>query len=233
MKAFHNDDKVKTKYIDRMKAHMAADELIRGTGFQDGRGCAVGCTLDKYEHKDYETELGIPEWLAHIEDSFFENMPEAGAMKWPLRFLESVNVGSDLRKIKAPFMIYILTQAIENFDHEKYPRVKTAIDTVIKLWETDPEWRDGAAWAAARSATEAAAESAAQSAADSAAEAAARAARSAESAAQAAAWSAAQSAAEAARAAADSAAWAATQSTRSAAYVKYSENLLELMRECH
>lgn len=31
MKAFHNDPKVKAKYVARVRAHQEADRLIRGT----------------------------------------------------------------------------------------------------------------------------------------------------------------------------------------------------------
>lgn len=27
-----------------------ADNIIRGTGWEDGKGCAIGCTLEKYDH---------------------------------------------------------------------------------------------------------------------------------------------------------------------------------------
>jgi hypothetical protein len=46
---FHGDQGIKDKYVDRVKAHKAADEIIQGTGFDSktNRGCAVGCTLDE------------------------------------------------------------------------------------------------------------------------------------------------------------------------------------------
>jgi hypothetical protein len=214
MKAFHNDKEIKKKYLARVKAHQKADEIIKGQYWKKGKGCAVGCTIHNSDHKAYETELGVPEWLARVEDTFFENLPNEKAMLWPAQFLEAINVGADLNKIKAPFMIYILEQALENFDHEKYPDVVTAIEHVSDLWTIDPEQTDDEAWSAARSAAWSAptAESTAWSAAESAA------------------WSAARSAAESA---AESAAWSAARSTaRPAAFIKYSEVLLELMRSC-
>jgi hypothetical protein len=50
MKAFHNDQAIKDKYIARVEAHIKADNLIRGTGWYGGKGCAVGCTLEAYDH---------------------------------------------------------------------------------------------------------------------------------------------------------------------------------------
>ena len=60
MKSFHGDVKVKVKYINRVKAHQLADNLIKGQGWENGKGCAVGCTLEAYDHSRYEVELGIP-----------------------------------------------------------------------------------------------------------------------------------------------------------------------------
>jgi hypothetical protein len=69
MLSFHNDQAVKDKYVNRVIAHQKADNLIRGTGWNNGKGCAVGCTLESYDHSQYPIELGIPEWLAKLEDT--------------------------------------------------------------------------------------------------------------------------------------------------------------------
>lgn len=64
MQAFHNDKKVRTKFLKRIRAHAKADEFIKGTYWEGGKGCAVGCTIHGSNHKGYETELGIPQWVA-------------------------------------------------------------------------------------------------------------------------------------------------------------------------
>ena len=56
MRAFHGDPKVKTKYLKRVRAHRAADQIIHGTYWEDGKGCAVGCTIHSSDHAAYETE---------------------------------------------------------------------------------------------------------------------------------------------------------------------------------
>ena len=93
METFHGDKKIKAKYLKRLKAHAKADEIIQGTGWKDEKGCAVGCTLENYEHKQYEVELGIPEWLAYLEDRIFEGLQKEDAMKFPVQFLSAVPVG--------------------------------------------------------------------------------------------------------------------------------------------
>jgi hypothetical protein len=219
MKAFLNDPKVKTKYLKRVRAHFKADEIIKGKYWQGGKGCAVGCTIHSDQHKNYETELGIPEWLAMLEDKIFEGLPNERAKIWPGEFLRAVKVGVNLNNIEADVHIFLLEEKLNNFDNNKYPDVVKSIKDIIDLYKMgnlNPSAAWSAAWSAARFAAESAAWSAAWSAARSAAE----------SAAWSAAWSAARSVAE-------SAAWSAARSAaESAAYVKFADKLLELLRNC-
>jgi len=220
LRAFHGEPALKIDRIARVDAHIAADELVRGATGDDGKGCAVWCTLDAYDHSRYPIELGIPEWLARVEDVLFEGMSVKKSKTWPRDFLMACGVGMDLDRVKAPFMVVVLKSTLTNFDHAKFPQVVAAVQGSIVLWERDDigseDW--GSAGSAARSAGSAAG-SAAWSAAESAESAAWSAAWSAESAA----WSAAESAVwsagsagSAARSAAESAVWSAG-SARSAA----------------
>ena len=45
MLAFHNDPSIKAEYLSRVAEHAAADQIIHGTYWMDGKGCAVGCTI--------------------------------------------------------------------------------------------------------------------------------------------------------------------------------------------
>ena len=87
MEAFNGKQEVKDKYVARVKAHAAADEIIKGSYWERGKGCAVGCTVHSNSHKAYEEELGIPMVLARLEDRIFEGMSNDKAMKFPLKFL--------------------------------------------------------------------------------------------------------------------------------------------------
>jgi len=141
MLAYHNDPAVKEKYLTLVREHMRADEIVRGVGYQPGteespaKMCAVGCTLDAYDHSRYPIELGLPEWLARVEDKLFEGMSEEKAIAFPLDFLEAIKIGADIKKAKAPFLIMVLRSALTSFDHEKFPAVKYAIDGSIALWQ--------------------------------------------------------------------------------------------------
>src|ERR1700689_4545505 len=96
MLAFHNHPAVKAKYLNRVLAHAAADEIIHGTYWDSGKGCAVGCTVHSASHKAFETEMGIPLMLARLEDRLFEGMANGKAKQFPVHFLEAIQPGSDL-----------------------------------------------------------------------------------------------------------------------------------------
>ncbi len=177
------------------------------------KGCAVGCSIHSlniqlkknYEtnnHKVYETALGIPEWLARLEDTIFEGLTVEESKLWPERFAKAIPVGVNLEPVKWKFCSYLLKDNIDrvltlNISDDLKKQVVDAIRQVlvvhqeaIKTGEFSESAARSAAWSAARSA----------------------------------AWSAAWSAAESA---AESAAWSAT---RSATYTKYAKELLRLLK---
>ncbi len=159
--AFHNDPTIKLDRIARVEAHIAADNLLKGATGNGGKGCAVWCTLDAYDHGRYPIEMGIPKWLARVEDTLFEGMSINKSRTWPKDFLIGINTGADLEKARGPFLIAVLNCAKASFDHAKFPDVVAALDRSIALWQrTDvgsAEWQHeagaasraaGAAWAA-------------------------------------------------------------------------------------
>jgi len=145
--AYHGLETKKKKYIERMKAHIVADELIKGVGWANGKGCAVGCTLNKYNHSAYETELGLPEWLARTEDALFEGLPNKEAMRFPLRFLQAIQVGKDYTMLWHEWAIFIWKDILPKKHHSKEVlNIVKLHQRVIKGYEvTQKEW-DAAAW---------------------------------------------------------------------------------------
>jgi len=100
MLSYHADVEVKKKYQERFEAHRIADQVIQGQGFVKGRGCFVGCTLDRYDHSRFPIELGWPEWLARLADSIFEGLPKALAPQFGSDLLAAVPVGVNLEKVR-------------------------------------------------------------------------------------------------------------------------------------
>src|SRR5579863_1438147 len=172
--SYHNDPAVKLKYQARFAAHRAADEVIQGAGFRNGRGCFVGCTLDAYDHARFPIELGWPEWLARLADAIFEGLPRAEAPQFGADLLEAVPVGKDLGPVRWQLAIarYERQLAALATNAEPYAaEVRAALTGMITYCqaqlggiatEIQRSAAESAAWSAARSAWSA--ESAARSA---------------------------------------------------------------------
>lgn len=118
--SFHGKQEIKDKYIKRIEAHMFADEIIQGTGFDEktNKGCAIGCTLDNYDHFSFETELGIPAILAILEDKLFEGLTVTDSKRFPLDVLTAIPVGVNLEMIYPKIYHFQLT-------NEKWGIIKT------------------------------------------------------------------------------------------------------------
>lgn len=107
--AFHNDPAIRTTYMERVRAHAAADQIVQGYGYwMDGKGCAVGCTLHSDDHFAGEDELGVPAVVFFLEDAIFEALPKELARSWPLRFLEAIPLGADLSGVTDQFLAWMM-----------------------------------------------------------------------------------------------------------------------------
>jgi len=137
MIAYHGDPKVKWDLLDQLTAHAKADEIVRGYGYwQDGKGCAVGCTIHSANHKEYETKLGIPQVIARLEDLIFEGLPSVRARVWPIQFAAAIRPGADLSRVVWHFLHWILTDSSVNpgIDHPLVRDVvKRCADLLVPL----------------------------------------------------------------------------------------------------
>lgn len=229
MLSFHNDATIKAKYIARVEAHRIADEIVQGEGFKRNgkvRACAIGCTLDAYDHSRYPVELGLPEWFAHLEDRIHENVPLERAKLWPGQVLDAIPIGVNIELVKDQLAILRLERLLPALIANKEPYAReceNALRGVIAFLQQrlGGEFANDAAYSAAYSTAYSAAEAA-------------------YSTAYSAAYSA-RSAAYSARSAADSAVDSAYSAARSAysAYSAYSaawqleaDTLLMLLRQC-
>src|SRR5277367_2115598 len=112
LKAFHGKQEIKDLYVARVQAHYLADEIVKGTYWENGKGCGVGCTVHSSNHMAYEEELGIPIQLAYLEDGIFESLPNGHARDFPLRFISAPRVGADLSFVVNHFLIWLLTDSV-------------------------------------------------------------------------------------------------------------------------
>jgi hypothetical protein len=138
MQAFHNDPAMKAFYLARVRAHRRADELIHGTYWARGKGCAVGCTIHGCDHRAYEHELGIPRILGHLEDGIFEGLPHPDDQAWPETFLDAIPVGSDLAGIWPRFASALFTDPahgiLRSVQGPRHTRQKHVIEESIAFY---------------------------------------------------------------------------------------------------
>jgi hypothetical protein len=213
--------------------HFDADMLVKGTygeGAKNFRGCSVGCFAHEVNpkkqipgsniHKFVADHYGYPEWLALLQDTVFEglpNGPKGENSKW------HVQLAQTLAALPVEFdwtaALHRVHAAILRISYVTAGTAQEAVKAVLDLHERAGrgEVVGDELWSAARSAAWSAASSAAWSAASSAAWSAARSA----------AWSAASSAADAASIAASSAA----RSAADAAFLELRDAILAALPE--
>jgi len=134
MLAYHSDATIKSNILTQLQAHHDADEIIQGRHWEDGKGCAVGCTIYSDEHAEYERLFGIPAGLARLEDTIFESLPNSDAMGWPLRFMNAIAPGADLALVEPKFIRWVLDSIIlPNADADGV--VKAAIRGTIEVFD--------------------------------------------------------------------------------------------------
>lgn len=134
MLSFHGDPAIKEKYLARVAAHRAADSLVQGLPWSGTKGCAIGCTLEAYDHSRYPIELGVPMELARLEDSIFEGLKPEEAQQWPERFLSAIEVGRDLSMVWPKFAVWMLRDLEAKFS-ARAPKSAKACGDVAALYD--------------------------------------------------------------------------------------------------
>lgn len=152
--AYHGREADKLNILSQLTKHRDADELVKGKYWENGKGCAVGCTIYSGNHAEYEHRFGIPQMLAQLEDCIFEGLPNERAKEWPIVFMSAIRPGADLSRVGWQFLHWLLTDETVN-PGINHPLVKDAVrqcaDVLIPL--TKGERIDqSAAWSAAASA---------------------------------------------------------------------------------
>lgn len=123
MLAYLGDPTLKTFLLQELHRHRKADEIVKGHYWENGKGCAVGCTLesiaarngkwkagiDHTNHALYESELGIPSQLAHLQDAIFEGLPNPDYLAWPEQFAKAIMPGANLIGVWPKFVVALLT----------------------------------------------------------------------------------------------------------------------------
>ena len=128
MLSYHNDENLKKLIVCEMRKHQEQDQFVKNTYGREEygkfNGCAVGCAIDSInialgkryrscDHKVFEEALGIPEFLAHLQDSFFERLPIGENSQFAVDFLEAIPVGVNLESVKYKFCSFLMSECLE------------------------------------------------------------------------------------------------------------------------
>jgi len=167
LQAFNNDKEFKDQMIAAAISHREKDEYIAGCyAKMNGsfKGCSVGCSLfdvkgikgvevgEEYnDHQLLAKELGIPEFICHLQDSIFEGLPDSERFKWTERLFNSIPLGVDLTPVLPRLLLKTLDRLPKTDNQDVEDAIKGVKNVLISWAETgiaDVE----AAWAAAYSA---------------------------------------------------------------------------------
>lgn len=139
----------KATFLAELAEHAAQDRIVQGYYWENGRGCAVGCSLHSVQqrlglhsisyrdHGLFEKYLGIPRILACLEDRIFEGLPADQARLWPQRFAEAVRPGADLSGVWNRFAPWLLREIALPATKPEHTRQRAAIIAVAEGYETD------------------------------------------------------------------------------------------------
>lgn len=158
--SFHGSQEIKDKYMGRVRRHREQDELVQGIYWDGKQGCAVGCALEVDDiqvgdvHDEYERQLGIPVWLARLQDRLFERALPREAMEWPERLLHIIPVGADrawfdrVRYFYHAFCLRLLVSHVAPLDDAlRWPEGVDVLRRMLEQFErrlgpSDSEWTE-------------------------------------------------------------------------------------------
>lgn len=148
MKSFNQE--LKSALVAEIRKHREQDQVIQGNyGYlEEGKfsGCAVGCAIDSLfkvhghdtpyylcsEHGIYERELGLPRILAELQDVIHEGLSDESFPTWPERFMEAVPTETDLSKVWAKFIIWLVGDFLAEKQRVVTEQSRQGIDNLLR-----------------------------------------------------------------------------------------------------
>ena len=170
--AFHNDATLAAQVRAQVDAHTAADEIIQGKYWENGKGCFIGCIAHGNNPSIVEAMTGFPLILTKIAESIFEGLPASKAKRFPQQVINAPRIGADLSLVAWKFLHCIVTDAVTKFADEKTQKACEPAVSILLEKSMGKIITADAAVDAARAAAYAAARAAARAAVDAAADAA-------------------------------------------------------------
>lgn len=113
--AFHNDPALAAMVRAQVDAHTAADEIVQGVYWEDGKGCFIGCLAHSSSDDKVQELTGFPLMLTRIAESIFEGLDNAAAKAFPQAVIAAPLVGADLSLVPWQFLHWCVTDALHQY----------------------------------------------------------------------------------------------------------------------
>jgi hypothetical protein len=132
MKTYNGDAAQKEMFQARFANHREMDEVIQGTGFDNGRGCFIGCTMNNYSHESFHESVA-PRWIGYLADKIFEGLPKDEAPQFGTDLLAAIPIGieySSIDNLRHELSILRLEKLLPNVKSEAViSSIKLVIDS--------------------------------------------------------------------------------------------------------
>lgn len=129
----------KAVYRDRLQQHRKGERLIQGVGYGGGKGCAIGCTLESYDHEKF-ARVGLgPVWLAYLIDHIFEGLPKGEAEQFAddaITALAALPAGLDLDPIQHRLTVKRMDRLLAGLEGNPAEECRKAL-LMVRDWALD------------------------------------------------------------------------------------------------
>ena len=111
--AYHSQPAVRDAALDRLQRHAADAQLAPGPlAWNGSKGSLVGCILESEDLAQWETELGLPQWLATTADGIAAQQASIDAARdFGVELLGAIRPGADVTPAASAVILDVLGEA--------------------------------------------------------------------------------------------------------------------------
>lgn len=110
--AFYNKPSTKQLYLDRMRAHRLAGQIVQDKYWWDQSsftGCAIGCLTHSSHLEALQSALNIPKALGKLAGLLHSFMDKNRSIFWGEELLNAMTTGGDISGVIDGFILWTLT----------------------------------------------------------------------------------------------------------------------------
>ncbi|CAN7658332.1 hypothetical protein [Massilia sp. LjRoot122] len=108
--ALHGSSDMQSRLLARLGKHEQAKSIVPSAFAWTGeKGSLVGCLLESPDASQWESELGLPQWLAVVADKIAQHSGDVEtAAAFGARFISAISPGADLEPLGSQFILRLL-----------------------------------------------------------------------------------------------------------------------------